>query len=227
MWSCVEITAGLMVACMPAARLFVVRYVPRLFTWNRSGVSEIRYPNDPPGSGPQPGGHSKDKDEHLRSSITSNSSTTKVQSKLTKSPTPPPLSPKDLDKNRKYSSQVTVTSNGHNGDLSNPIFNADEKDAQMTSSRQGPHADELELNTLNLSEFPAPGSSRLPRPGEYLGVPERLLTPPSSPPPASTSRTQKRWSDGFKKIWVRQDVSITRSSAASIDHGEAKNGGWL
>lgn len=38
-WSSLEITVGLIVACMPAARLFVVRYIPRLTTCFSRGNS--------------------------------------------------------------------------------------------------------------------------------------------------------------------------------------------
>lgn len=236
-----------MVACMPAARLFVVRYVSRLFR-KRSHATEIVQDHEmSTGNEPSsPGSQIKDKVEQLRSSMTSNGSTKAPRRKLTKSapaPAPAPgFSPKDLDKNRRYFSQVVVSSNGHHGGGESSLPPVEDSNAEeekkkkedeeelgsntTTAPREEPPANDRNSKSLNLAESPPLGTLSLPRPGEYLGVPESMLTPPSEQPAAPT-RAQKRWSDGFKKIWVRQDVSVTRSSATMMESEDAKSGGWL
>lgn len=95
-WTAVEITAGLMVACMPAARLIVMHFISRVSAATRTHLST---PSDfcraRLGNSTTKGGSPTARASDRR---TPDRSLHKV------------LSPRDLDKNRDYSMSVTVTS---------------------------------------------------------------------------------------------------------------------
>ncbi|KAJ4414490.1 hypothetical protein N0V82_007887 [Gnomoniopsis sp. IMI 355080] len=89
-WTAVEITAGLMVACMPAARLFVVYMISHATTTTRSYLTSARTGNSNSNGGPP-------------AAKTLSRGFSKASRKR--------FCAKDLDKNRDYSMSVTVTSN--------------------------------------------------------------------------------------------------------------------
>lgn len=89
-WTAVEITAGLMVACMPAARLFVVYLISHATSTTRSYLTTARTGNSNSNGG--------------------SDAARKLSRGLSKA-SHKKFSPKDLDKNRTYSMSVTVTSN--------------------------------------------------------------------------------------------------------------------
>lgn len=78
---------------------------------------------------------------------------------------------------------------------------------------------ELNEKAIQIADFPEePRSARLPPPGEYLGLPKRLLTPTDSKMERS------------KGIWVKQDISVTheksseslRDDSVQVEHKETK-----
>lgn len=147
MWSVAEITAGLIVACIPAARLFVLRYWPRVWSTHRSHRSH--HPHRP---------HRPRRPASTSWPLPSKESTL-FQAGSYRSSFGHKLQNLALDKNRRYSMRVTVTSTGRFGSQSETSYfdrTAEEEDTRI-------------------SEVPKPGRVRLKPSREYLGEPERLM----------------------------------------------------
>ncbi|CAN8098244.1 unnamed protein product [Discula destructiva] len=179
-WSASEITAGLMVACMPAARLFVVRYLPRVFSTQRS-----RNTND-------------DESPHVHLPSTNefqNAQRIESNKRRNNPPAPLELTPKDLDKNRRYSMHVTVTSAGK----FSPEDHS-EKDSHHEFADGEEEEEEEEEEEMRIPELLEPGSAKLKSPGEYLNVPKMFLEGGKDQGPAQ------------RGIMVTQDISVVHTS---------------
>lgn len=217
-WSTVEITAGLMVACMPAARLFVWHCIHRASgkTHSRSRLTELYDTAAGRASrGVCDGGGSA-----AGIGLTQNSGRSKLKKPYkgekpgSKKVNHRPLGSSDLDKNRRYSMRVDVTSTGRfdsvsetasgKGTASSPTVAGSERERKDSPAGVGevPGGDDYAESEVG----------NIPRTGEYLGFPEEML--------AASSRAGTG-----SEIWVRQDVSVVRSSLPSRISGLFAKGG--
>lgn len=204
MWAAAELTTGLMVACMPAARLFVLRYWPRVFcglasTKRKHGTDDS--PRPPPPFSKTP--HSRPKPKPLKSlkslkslrSLKSQKSLKRSHSLQTLVPEQS-LSPKDLDKYRNYAMHVSVSSPG--------VFS-------LSGSSQA--------SPVRMHDYPEPpGSARtVATLAEYMDVPERLL-----------EEEGLRQVPSGSGIYVKHDFEVVHSNAPSPVDGEDpwKTGTW-
>lgn len=195
-WSVIEITAGLMVACMPAARIFVMYYIPGAITGKLSRLTEPYRVEASGDTGPS--GRSLSS-ESVAEAGRSSYGSKKPPMSIDAHPTQPLTAP-DLDKNRAYSMRATVTSTGKFSTSS---------EASPTGSNPDYNRKDSEIELTSFDNFPEPPCSPASRTGEYLGVPDGLLT--DSPPSPS-------------QIWVRQDVSVKRSPEVGDSTAEAGEG---
>ncbi|KAJ4393561.1 hypothetical protein N0V93_002773 [Gnomoniopsis smithogilvyi] len=181
-WTAVEITAGLMVACMPAARLFVMYCVSHLFSTTRSRLASEPYParsSKSNGSGGPPAART-------------------LSGKLANNFRHKSLTPKDLDRNRDYSMSVTVTSDRKN------FLSSESDDLKLAETEgTGVHLEDLRGSTKSSPSREQFGLSDRPSmAGESHGEkPRRILVTQdvSVSNESSLSRRQELQDEFFKK----------------------------
>lgn len=180
-WTAVEITVGLMVACMPAARLFVMHIIMRL-CGNRSRLTDIPYY---PRTGANNGQGRRPTPHRLLNKRLHQDSSSKS------------LDPKDLDKNRDYSMSVTVTSNKNFLELDD-LQLAEQGGAFMDfqghpgGTSLTPNGEQFRLSDRSL----VPGEGQTERPRRILVTQDVSISNRSSDPPGPGFQDDKLRAEG-------------------------------
>lgn len=154
--SSLELVAGIVVACMPAARLVVLRYTGGIVSSVRSRLN-ASHRSQLPSSSETPSGNGA-----------SGSSEDSKGSKLGRKPHKSNRAlVRDLDRNRRYSMNVTVTSRGNSN---HPSSEGGGESLQELQNVADPMASGLENGEDSFTI----------RPCEDLSVPGQSLPPPES-----------------------------------------------